>query len=337
MKFVDEARVTVAAGKGGDGCASFLRARFIPRGGPNGGDGGDGGAVYFKGDSSLNTLADFRNTRTLRAENGGNGQANNRNGRSGRDLVVAVPVGTIVYNEETGEMIGDVAARDQTLLVARGGRHGVGNTRFKSATNRAPRHFTPGGEGEKHALRIELKLLADVGLLGLPNAGKSTLLAAVSAARPKIADYPFTTLYPTLGVVDVDDYRSFVVADIPGLIEGAAGGAGLGIRFLKHLQRTRLLLHLLDLNACAVTEQGRRAFTAVMKELALFSKELAGKECWLVFTKSDVLNRQAAQERCAAVVESIQWRKPWFLISSVAQQGLDELKRAVMQRLENDR
>ena len=337
MKFVDEARINVIAGKGGDGCVSFLRARFIPRGGPDGGDGGDGGSVYLQGNASINTLADFRNRQTFRAENGAKGGGNNRSGSKGKDLIIPVPVGTVVYNNETGELIGDIDSCDHKLLVARGGGHGVGNTRFKSATNKAPRRFTPGDRGEQHELKLELKLIADVGLLGKPNAGKSTLLASISAARPKIADYPFTTLHPILGVILLDNYRSFVMADIPGLIEGAAKGAGLGIQFLRHLQRTRLLLHLLDLNDCETAEQGCCAYESVAKELALFDEDLAGKECWLVFTKSDTLQAEEAQRRCAAVIEAVQWKQPWFLISSVAREGLDDLTRTIMNKLEDDR
>ncbi len=337
MKFVDEAKINIAAGSGGAGCVSFLRARFIPRGGPDGGDGGDGGSVWLQGHASMNTLADFRNRQTFRAENGARGEGKNRNGRKGKDLIIAVPVGTVAYNDETGEVIGDIDSCERALLVAKGGQRGVGNTRFKSAANKAPRRATPGDEGERRALKLELKLLADVGLLGKPNAGKSTLLAAVSGARPKIADYPFTTLHPILGVAESDNYRSFVLADIPGLIEGAAGGSGLGIRFLRHLQRTNLLLHLLDLNDCETAQHGKDAYEAVARELALFDKDLAAKECWLVFTKSDTLDAATAQRRCADIIKAIQWGQPWFLISSVARKGLDDMKRAIMDKLEDDK
>lgn len=337
MKFVDEAKINVIAGKGGAGCVSFLRARFIPRGGPDGGDGGDGGSVYLQGQASLNTLVDFRNRRTFKAENGAHGAGKNCNGRKGKDLIIPVPVGTVVYNDETGELIGDIDSRKRKLLVAKGGQHGVGNTRFKSATNKAPRRSTPGDEGEQYTLKLELKLLADVGLLGKPNAGKSTLLAAVSAARPKIADYPFTTLHPILGVVELDNYRSFILADIPGLIEGAADGSGLGTRFLRHLQRTNLLLHLLDLNQCETAEQGKLAYESVAKELELFDKDLTGKESWLIFTKSDMLEAKVAQKRCAEIIKTIQWDQPWFLISSIAHKGLNDMNRAIMNRLEDDK
>jgi GTP-binding protein len=247
MKFVDEATIEVIAGKGGNGSASFRREKFIPFGGPDGGDGGRGGSVFLEGDSGLNTLVDFRHVRRFKAQNGQGGMGRNKTGKSGEDIVVRVPLGTVITNTETGERIGDVTMHAQRLLVAQGGRGGLGNVHFKSSTNRAPRQTVPGGPGEMFELKLELKVLADVGLLGFPNAGKSTLISTVSAARPKVADYPFTTLYPNLGVVRIDVERSFVIADIPGLIEGAADGAGLGIQFLKHLQRTRLLLHLVDL------------------------------------------------------------------------------------------
>ena len=247
MKFVDEANITVIAGNGGDGSASFRREKFIPFGGPDGGDGGRGGSVYLEGDSGLNTLVDFRHLRKYKAQNGQGGSGRQMTGRSGEDITIRVPLGTMVTNADTGESMGDVTEHKQLLLVAKGGRGGLGNVHFKSSTNRAPRRTVPGSEGETFDLHFELKVLADVGLLGFPNAGKSTLISNVSAARPKVADYPFTTLYPNLGVVRIDTDRSFVIADIPGIIEGAAEGAGLGIQFLKHLQRTRLLLHLVDL------------------------------------------------------------------------------------------
>src|SRR5210317_1407220 len=247
MKFVDEASIHVIAGKGGDGSASFRREKYIPFGGPDGGDGGDGGSIYLEGDSGLNTLVDFRHRRIYKAENGVQGKGQERYGKKGEDIYIRVPLGTIVSDENTGLTLGDVTEHGQHLLVARGGKGGLGNVHFKSSTNRAPRKFTPGEPGEEFQLHLELKVLADVGLLGFPNAGKSTLISTVSAARPKVADYPFTTLYPNLGVVRIDVERSFVIADIPGLIEGAAEGTGLGIQFLKHLQRTRLLLHLVDL------------------------------------------------------------------------------------------
>ena len=246
MKFVDEATIDVTAGKGGNGCVSFRREKFIQRGGPDGGDGGDGGSVFLEGDDALNTMIDYRYTRAFRAESGASGRGRNCTGKSGEDLVLPVPLGTTVLDDESGEVLGDIRTAGQRLLVAQGGFHGLGNTRYKSSVNRSPRQSSPGSEGELRKLKLELKVLADVGLLGLPNAGKSTLIRAISAATPKVADYPFTTLIPSLGVVKVNAYRSFVVADIPGLIEGASEGAGLGIRFLKHLTRNRVLLHLVD-------------------------------------------------------------------------------------------
>lgn len=336
MKFVDEAIIDVAAGKGGNGCVSFLRARFMPRGGPNGGDGGDGGSVYLKGDSSMNTLSDFRNQRKFDAEHGRNGEGKNCSGRKGNDLIVSVPVGTVVHNHETGEIINDIDSDEQTLLVARGGLHGVGNTRFKSSRNRSPRQFTDGTQGEKHILKLELKLLADVGLVGLPNAGKSTFLSAVSSAQPKIADYPFTTLHPILGVVNLQDYRSFVVADIPGLIEGASKGTGLGIQFLRHLQRTSLLLHLIDINDCLAGD-GVHCIHVIDRELEQFDQQLSGKARWLVFTKSDSVDLEKAEDICAAIVRDIAWENPWFIISSVAQKGLTKLKQAILQKIDNER
>lgn len=247
MKFVDEASIKVFAGNGGNGCLSFRREKYIPRGGPDGGDGGDGGSVILEADENLNTMVDYRFVRSYRAENGETGRSRNCTGKSGEDLILRVPVGTTIIDEDSAEVLGDLAAHGDRLIVAQGGWHGLGNARYKSSTNRAPRQTSPGTEGEQRALKLELKVLADVGLLGLPNAGKSTLIRAVSAARPKVADYPFTTLVPNLGVVKVDAHRSFVVADIPGLIEGASDGAGLGIRFLKHLTRNRILLHLVDM------------------------------------------------------------------------------------------
>jgi GTP-binding protein len=257
MKFVDEVAIRVHAGNGGNGCVSFRREKYVPFGGPDGGDGGDGGSIWLLADAALNTMVDYRYTRQFRAANGKAGSGANCTGRSGEDLVLPVPVGTTVMDEDTGEVIGDLTASGQRLLVAQGGFHGLGNTRFKSSTNRAPRQSTPGSDGEARSLRLELKLLADVGLLGLPNAGKSTFIRAVSAARPKVADYPFTTLVPNLGVVRIAQHRSFVIADIPGLIEGASEGAGLGVRFLKHLTRTRLLLHLVDVAAARWFGSGR--------------------------------------------------------------------------------
>ena len=333
MKFVDETEITITAGAGGRGCVSFHRARHLPLGGPDGGDGGSGGDVWFIGDGGLNTLADFRNRRLFRAADGGSGRGANRTGADGADLVIRVPAGTAVYNKETAELIGDVTRPGQRLLVAAGGKRGLGNVRFKSSTNRAPRRATPGGAGEQRTLTLELKLLADVGLVGLPNAGKSMLVSSVSAAHPKIADYPFTTLHPVLGVVDTDAYRSFVVADVPGLIEGAADGVGLGTRFLKHLQRTRLLLHLVDVGTDVSAGERRRSVLALEREMQRFDTALAARTRWLVCTKTDVLDAAEAERRCRRLLEDLQWRRPWFKISALARDGLGELTEAVARYL----
>ena len=297
MKFVDEARTKVQAGSGGRGSTSFRREKFVPFGGPDGGDGGKGGDVYLRAASGINTLADFRIERTYRAGHGESGGANDCTGHGGADVYVPVPIGTVVRDAETQEILGDLTKDGQELLVARGGKGGWGNQRFKSSTNRTPRQFGPGLPGEKRALEFELKVIADVGLLGLPNAGKSTLIRAVSAARPKVADYPFTTLYPNLGVVDVGQHRSFVMADIPGLIEGAAEGAGLGIRFLKHLQRTRVLLHLVDIAPADPDADPVKDARTIVAELKKFSKELAAKPRWLVINKADLLPAAVKRRR----------------------------------------
>ncbi len=337
MKFVDEVTIEVIAGDGGGGCVSFRREKFIPRGGPDGGDGGDGGSVYLVADPNLNTLADFRHIRVFRAQRGANGMGRNRTGRSGDDLAIPVPAGTLVYALDTGELLGDVVDRDTRLIVARGGYHGLGNTRYKSSTNRAPRQSTPGTAGERRELRLELKVLADVGLLGYPNAGKSTLIRAVSGARPKVADYPFTTLHPHLGVVSVGPASSFVMADIPGLIEGAADGHGLGTQFLKHLARTRLLLHVIDMACDEEPAQGARALFA---ELQKYSAELAARERWLVLNKLDLLNPTEADARCAQLLEELHWQTKAFRISALRRQGTAELCRAAynyLQTLEPER
>lgn len=333
MKFIDEATIRVAAGDGGGGCVSFRREKYVPFGGPDGGDGGDGGSIYLVGAEGLNTLADFRFQRRFQAERGQNGMGQNRTGKSGADLLVPVPVGTMVYDKETGELIGDVVAKDQRLLVARGGFHGIGNARYKSSTNRAPRQSTPGTPGEQRELRLELKLLADVGLLGLPNAGKSTLIRSVSAARPKVADYPFTTLYPNLGVVSVGSERSFVMADIPGLIEGAAQGAGLGIRFLRHLARTRLLLHVLDVAPPDGSDPVAAARTAVA-ELEHFNPELAERERWLVLNKLDLIPEDEREAYCADIVQRLKWDGPVFRIIAASGEGTRELCFRIMEHLE---
>lgn len=316
MKFVDEATIRVQAGDGGNGCVSFRREKFIPYGGPDGGDGGDGGSVYLVADENVNTLVDFRHERDYRAERGQNGMGRNCTGKSGEDLLVRVPVGTQVVDDETGEPMGDLVAHGQQLLVAQGGFHGLGNTRFKSSTNRAPRQSKPGTPGEVRRLRLELKLLADVGLLGLPNAGKSTFIRAVSSATPKVADYPFTTLYPNLGVVKVDYERSFVIADVPGLIEGAAEGAGLGIQFLKHLSRTRLLLHLVDVAPYDQTDPVDNV-RKIERELEQYSDALAGQPRWLVLNKIDLLPEDERDARCQAVIEGLDWQGPVFRIAAI--------------------
>jgi GTPase len=334
MKFVDEARLRVQAGNGGRGSTSFRREKFVPFGGPDGGDGGHGGSVFLRAASGINTLADFRIERTYRAAHGEPGGGNDCSGRGGEDLYVPVPVGTVVRDSETQEELGDLTRDGATLLVARGGKGGWGNQRFKSSTNRAPRQFGPGLPGEKRSLELELKVIADVGLLGLPNAGKSTLIRAVSAARPKVADYPFTTLHPNLGVVAVGEHRSFVMADIPGLIEGAAEGAGLGIRFLRHLQRTRLLLHLVDIAPLDPEADPVRDARAIVRELKKFSPELAARPRWLVLNKRDLLPKEQAQERARAIVRALRYRGPHFLISGATGEGTRELCEAVMALLQ---
>ncbi len=333
MKFIDEAIIRVDAGDGGNGCVSFRREKFIPFGGPNGGDGGNGGSVYLIADENLNTLINYRYQRVHQAERGQNGMGSDCTGKSGDDLYLRVPVGTVVFDADTDELIGDLVTANQSLCVAHGGTHGVGNTRFKSSVNRAPRQFTKGTPGEKRQLRLELKVLADVGLLGLPNAGKSTLIRAISAARPKVADYPFTTLHPNLGVVRIDACRSFVVADIPGLIEGAADGAGLGIRFLKHLARTRLLLHLVDIlppdNSDPIL-----AVKTIEQELQRFSPDLAQRERWLVLNKIDTLLESEQDAHCQQIIEGLQWQGPVFKISAIANLGTQALCLAIMNFLE---
>ena len=336
MKFVDEAFIRVQAGDGGNGCVSFRREKYIPFGGPDGGDGGDGGSVYFVADENLNTLIDFRYERDYRAKRGENGSGGNCTGKSGEDLYIRVPVGTTVIDQDTEEVIGDLVAADQVLMVAKGGWHGLGNTRFKSSTNRAPRKATPGTPGEVRRLHLELKVLADVGLLGLPNAGKSTFIRAVSAARPKVADYPFTTLYPNLGVVKVDYERSFVIADVPGLIEGASEGAGLGIQFLKHLSRTRLLLHLVDVAPFDGSDPAD-SVRKIAAELERFSPELAGRERWLVLNKIDLLPEDEREAHCRQIIEALDWQGPVFNIAAISKEGTQALVYKVMEFLEANR
>ncbi|HTC44019.1 MAG TPA: GTPase ObgE [Steroidobacteraceae bacterium] len=336
MKFVDEARVKVQAGNGGRGCASFRREKFVPFGGPDGGDGGHGGSVWLKAVQGINTLADFRVERTFRAPHGTAGSGNDCTGAAGADLYVSLPVGTVVRDSDTGEQLGDLAKVGDELLVARGGKGGWGNTRFKSSTNRTPRQFGPGLPGEKRQLELEMKVIADVGLLGMPNAGKSTLIRAVSHARPKVADYPFTTLYPNLGVVSAGDQRSFVMADIPGLIEGAAEGAGLGIRFLKHLQRTRLLLHLVDIAPLDPEADPVQEVRAIVAELKKFSADLTDKPRWLLLNKIDLLPPAEAKARAKDIVRRLRFRGPHFLISGATGAGTPELVQAVMKFLEEN-
>jgi GTP-binding protein len=333
MKFIDEAIITVEAGKGGDGCLSFRREKFVPMGGPNGGDGGDGGSVYLQADENINTLVDFRYTRVFRAESGQKGMGSDCTGKSGEDLVIHVPVGTEIYDKVTGELIGDLIKSNEKILIAQGGRHGLGNTRFKSSVNRAPRQTTKGLPGESRQLRLSLKVLADVGLLGLPNAGKSTFIRAVSAATPKVADYPFTTLHPQLGVVRVDVNRSFVIADIPGLIEGAAEGAGLGIQFLKHLERTRVLLHIIDAAPVDGSDPVNSA-RAIVVELNKFSPELAAKPRWLVFNKLDLLSSEEAETRCQHIINELGWQGSVFKISALNKSGTAEVCYQLMTFLE---
>ncbi|MDQ2702583.1 MAG: GTPase ObgE [Pseudomonadota bacterium] len=329
MKLVDEAEITVTAGNGGNGCVGFRREKFIPLGGPDGGDGGNGGDVWLQADENLNTLVDFRHQRQFKAQRGENGMGSQMYGKGGEDKVITVPVGTVVVNVDTDEVIGDLTRHGERLLVARGGKGGLGNMHFKSSTNRSPRQSTSGEEGEQRLLKLELKLLADVGLLGFPNAGKSTFIRAVSAATPKVADYPFTTLYPNLGVVSVEPHRSFVIADIPGLIEGAADGAGLGAQFLRHLQRTRLLLHLVDVapvsfetgsggvEGITAVEQVR----AIERELGRHDPELLDKPRWLVLNKADLMFEDEAREAAEAVVAELGWTGPWYLTSAISREG----------------
>ena len=334
MKFVDEATIRVQAGNGGHGCLSFRREKYVERGGPDGGDGGHGGSVYLVADKSLNTLADFRVARRFKAEGGEGGSGRNKTGRSGEDLEVMIPAGTVVHDVDTGEIICDLTEAGQRQKVSEGGRGGQGNTRFKSSVNRAPRKITKGTQGEMRNLKLELKVLADVGLLGMPNAGKSTLITAMSHAKPRIADYPFTTLHPNLGVVRVGRLQSFVMADIPGLIEGASDGAGLGIQFLKHLQRTGLLLHLVDIAPIDPNIEPADEVQAIAAELAKFSEELAAKTRWLVINKIDLLTPEDLAVAREMILEQLQWDGPVFEVSAATGAGTDVLGHAVMQELE---
>jgi len=324
MKLVDEAEITVIAGNGGNGCVGFRREKFIPLGGPDGGDGGDGGSVWLVADENLNTLVDFRHERLFRAQRGENGMGRQMYGKGGADVVIPVPTGTVVHNVDTDEVIGDLTRHGERLLVAKGGKGGLGNMHFKSSTNRTPRQSTPGTPGEERTLRLELKLLADVGLLGFPNAGKSTLIRAVSAATPKVADYPFTTLYPNLGVVSVEPARSFVIADIPGLIEGAADGAGLGALFLRHIQRTRLLLHLVEIEPLDGSDAVEQIRT-IERELAKFDAGLLDKPRWLLLNKADLIPADDARELGERIVSELGWTAPWFIVSGLAHEGTREV------------
>ena len=336
MKFVDEATIKVHAGKGGNGCLSFRREKYIPKGGPDGGDGGDGGSVVLIAKEGLNTLIDFRYTRNYKAQGGQQGSSAECTGRGGDDLVLQVPVGTTVLDNETGDVMGDLTVLDQQLKVAQGGFHGLGNTRYKSSTNRAPRQTSPGQDGEVREIKLELKVLADVGLLGLPNAGKSTFIRSVSAARPKVADYPFTTLVPNLGVVGMSGDKSFVVADIPGLIEGASEGAGLGIRFLKHLTRTRLLLHLVDMMPFDGSTSGQNA-QVIERELDAFSPTLAEGDRWLILNKVDLLREEDIDVACQQVIDDLEWKGPVFRMSGLASQGTKVLCAAIMDYIDDHR
>lgn len=324
MKFVDEATILVVAGDGGNGCVSFRREKYIPNGGPDGGDGGDGGDVYLLADENLNTLIDYRFEKSFRAERGQNGQSRDCTGKRGKDITIKVPVGTRVLDQGTGEVLGDMTRHQQSLMVAKGGWHGLGNTRFKSSVNRAPRQKTSGTKGEERELTLELLLLADVGMLGLPNAGKSTFIRAVSAAKPKVADYPFTTLVPSLGVVRMDSEQSFVVADIPGLIEGASEGAGLGIRFLKHLERCRVLLHLVDLAPIDESDPIENA-KIIINELEQYGAGLAEKPRWLVFNKVDLIDKAEAEKRAKEIAAALGWDDKYYLISAANREGVNPL------------
>ena len=333
MKFVDEARINVIAGDGGNGALGFRREKYIPKGGPDGGDGGDGGSVYLRATEGLNTLADFQHQRTFLAQRGQNGRGQNCSGAGGEDCIIEVPVGTVARDRANDQIIADLREPGQMVEVAKGGWHGLGNARFKSSTNRAPRKTTDGTPGERRELLLELSVLADVGLLGLPNAGKSTLIRQLSSARPKVADYPFTTLHPNLGVVSIEPHRSFVMADIPGLIEGAAEGHGLGVRFLKHLSRTRLLLHLIDVMPVDQSDPVAGGI-AIVNELKKHSEFLYEKERWLVLNKTDLLSDEDIEEHCNAIVSGLGWTGPVYYLSAVTGNGTRALAGDIMKRLE---
>ncbi|NRA41549.1 MAG: GTPase ObgE [Pseudomonadales bacterium] len=338
MKFVDESVIKISAGNGGNGCMSFRREKYIPKGGPDGGDGGKGGSIILEADEALNTLVDYRYQPLYRAQSGEPGKGRNCSGKAGEDLVLKVPVGTVAFDDETQEMIGDLTQPGDQLLIARGGKGGLGNTHFKSSTNRAPRQTIPGTAGEAREVRLELNVLADVGLLGLPNAGKSSLIRAISSAKPKVANYPFTTLTPNLGVVKMGQYRSFVVADIPGLIEGAAEGHGLGIRFLKHIARTRLLLHIVDLLPYEGTAEEHAA--VIVSELMQFSPTLAERDRWLVLNKADLISDADAQASVERIIAALDWQGPVYVISALGTEhkaALDQLCYDIMAYIEDYR
>jgi len=336
MKFIDEAIIHLRAGKGGNGIVSFRREKYIPLGGPDGGDGGDGGSVYVIGSTDLNTLSDFRNRRKYLAENGKSGQSRNKTGRKGEDIVIPVPLGTTITTLETNELIADVSVADEPVLVARGGFHGLGNTRYKSSTNRAPRQCSQGTEGEQFDVQLEMKVLADVGLLGMPNAGKSTFIRSVSAAKPKVADYPFTTIHPNLGVVSVAAHRSFVIADIPGLIEGASEGVGLGIRFLKHLQRTRLLLHIIDVAPMDEEHDTVADAKKILHELNNYDESLFQKPRWLVLNKLDLLTEDDQKQRCQEIIDGLDWKGHVYEVSAINKKGVDQICYDIMDMIEKE-
>lgn len=335
MKFVDEAKITVTAGSGGNGCLSFRREKYIPFGGPDGGDGGDGGDLYLQADEQVNTLIDFRYKRHFKAERGEHGRGKLCSGASGEDLIVKVPVGTEAWDDDTDELIGDLTKSGDKLLVAKGGWHGLGNARYKSSTNRAPRQTSDGTPGEERHLRLEMKLLADVGLLGLPNAGKSTFIRQVSAAQPKVADYPFTTMYPNLGVVTMKDVRNFVIADVPGLVEGAAEGAGLGIQFLRHLTRTRLLLHMVDMAPSDVKQDPVESVEIINRELKNYSDALGKQDQWLILNKMDLIPEDIREDYCQEVLERLNWQGKVFRVSGQSGEGCDALCAEIMDYLDD--
>ena len=332
MKFVDEATISVEAGKGGNGCQSFRREKYVEFGGPDGGNGGNGGNLYVQAESSINTLIDYRYTRQFKAQNGQPGSGANCTGKTGEDLILLVPIGTVVYDVDSDDLIGEVVESGQMLLVAKGGQRGLGNACFKSSTNRAPRKTTKGEEGEFRSVRLELKLLADIGLLGMPNAGKSTLISSVSAAKPKIADYPFTTMYPNLGVVRVANQDSFVIADIPGVIEGASEGAGLGLKFLKHLSRTKIVLHVLDIVPMDDSDP-IESFNIIESELEKYSKDLFNQERWLVLNKIDMIESSKIADKCKEIVDRINWTGRVFMVSAITGENTKAMMQHIMKKL----